>query len=138
MKIHTRTVGDVHILDISGKIVLGQGTMVVRSTIKDLLHNGVKKIVLNLAEVSHIDSSGVGELVSAFTSVAKEGGQLELLNLTTKVHEILAITRLLTVFQVYDSEQEALSAAVDGKPAASHLREPQMTAPARKAQVGPE
>jgi anti-sigma B factor antagonist len=108
MNIHTRTVGDVHILDISGKIILGQGTMVVRSTIKDLLHNGVKKIVLNLAEVRHIDSSGVGELVSAFTAVAKEGGQLALLNLSAKVHEILAITKLLTVFQVYDNEQAAV------------------------------
>jgi anti-sigma B factor antagonist len=109
MNIHTRTIGDVHILDISGKIILGQGTMVVRSTIKDLLHNGVKKIVLNLGEVNYIDSSGVGELVSSFTTVAKEGGQLKLLNLTTRVREILAITRLLTVFQVYESEQVAVA-----------------------------
>ena len=108
MNIHTRTVGDVHVLDVSGKIVLGRETMVVRNTIKDLLHNGVKKIVLNLAEVSYIDSSGVGELVSSFTAVAKEGGQLRLLNLTTRVREILAITRLLTVFDVYDSEQAAV------------------------------
>lgn len=108
MNIHTRTVGDVRILDISGKIILGQGTMVVRNTIKDLLHNGVKKIVLNLAEVNYIDSSGVGELVSSFTSVAKEGGQLKLLNLTGKVRDILAITRLLTAFEVYDNEQAAV------------------------------
>jgi anti-sigma B factor antagonist len=138
MNIHTRTVGDAHILDISGKIVLGQGTMVVRNTIKDLLHNGVRKIVLNLAEVNHIDSSGVGELVSSFTTVAKEGGQLKLLNLTTKVQEILAITRLLTVFQVYDNEQAAVSAAFDGEPAASHLRELRMTASARAALTGLE
>jgi anti-sigma B factor antagonist len=109
MNIHTRTVGDVHILDISGKINLGQGTMVVRNTIKDLLHSGVKKIVLNLAEVNHIDSSGVGELVSSYTAVAKEGGQLRLLNLTTRVQEILAITRLLTIFQVFDNEPAAVS-----------------------------
>jgi anti-sigma B factor antagonist len=108
MNIHTRTVGDTHILDIDGKIILGQGTMVVRRTIKDLLHNGAKKIVLNLAEVNYIDSSGVGELVSSFTTVEKEGGQLKLLNLTSKVHELLAITRLLTVFQVFDNEQEAV------------------------------
>jgi anti-sigma B factor antagonist len=108
MNIHTRTVGDVHILDIDGKIILGKGTMAVRNTIKDLLHNGVKKIVLNLAEVNYIDSSGVGELVSSFTTVAKEGGQLKLLHLTTKVREILAITRLLTVFQVFDDEQAAV------------------------------
>lgn len=138
MDIHTRIVGDTHILDISGKIILGQGTMVVRSTIKDLLHNGVKKIVLNLAEVSHIDSSGVGELVSAFTAVAKEGGQLALLNLSAKVQEILAITRLLTVFQVYDNEQAAVSAAFDGNRAAPHLRELRVTALAGEAQNRPE
>jgi anti-sigma B factor antagonist len=109
MDIHTRTVGDTHILDISGRIILGKGTMTVRNTIKDLLHNGVKKIVLNLAEVNYIDSSGVGELVSSYTTVAKEGGQLKLLNLTTKVRELLAITKLLTVFQVFDNEQAAVS-----------------------------
>ncbi len=108
MNIHTRTVGDAHILDIDGRIVLGKETMTVRNTIKDLLHNGVKKIVLNLREVNYIDSSGVGELVSSFTAVAKEGGELKLLNLTAKVREILAITRLLTVFQDYHNEQEAV------------------------------
>jgi anti-sigma B factor antagonist len=108
MNIHTRTIGDAHILDIDGQIILGKGTMIVRNTIKDLLHNGGKNIVLNLAEVNYIDSSGVGELVSSFTTVAKEGGQLKLLHLTAKVQEILAITRLLTVFQVFDDEQEAV------------------------------
>jgi anti-sigma B factor antagonist len=108
MNIHTRKVGDAQVLDISGKITLGRGTMVVRSTIKDLLHNGVKNIVLNLHEVNYIDSSGVGELVSSFTAVAKEGGQLKLLHLSSKVREILAITRLLTVFQVYENEQAAV------------------------------
>ncbi len=108
MNIHTRMVGDAHVLDIDGRIVLGKETMAVRNTIKDLLHNGVKKIVLNLREVNYIDSSGVGELVSSFTAVAKAGGQLRLLHLTAKVREILAITRLLTVFQDYDNEQEAV------------------------------
>ncbi len=108
MNIHTRTVGNARILDIDGRIVLGKETMTVRNTIKDLLHNGVKKIVLNLREVNYIDSSGVGELVSSFTAVAKEGGELKLLNLTAKVREILAITRLLTVFQDYHNEQEAV------------------------------
>jgi len=112
MNIHTRTVGNAHILDINGKIILGRGTMVVRNTIKDLVHSGVKKIVLNLAEVNYIDSSGVGELVSSFTTVAKEGGQLKLLNLGTKVHEILAITKLLSVFQVFDNEQAAVASFV--------------------------
>jgi anti-sigma B factor antagonist len=108
MNIHTRTVGDVRILDVSGEIVLGRGTMIVRNTIKDLLQSDVKKIVLNLAEVNYIDSSGVGELVSSFATVAKEGGQLKLLNLTTRVKEILAITRLLTVFEIFDNEQAAV------------------------------
>jgi anti-sigma B factor antagonist len=108
MNIHTRAVGDARILDIDGQIILGKGTMAIRNTIKDLLHNGVKKIVLNLAEVDYIDSSGVGELVSSFATVEKEGGQLKLLNLTAKVQEILAITRLLTVFQVFDDEQAAV------------------------------
>jgi anti-sigma B factor antagonist len=108
MDIHTRMVGDVRILDISGRIILGQETMVVRNTIKDLLHNGVRKIVINLAMVNYIDSSGVGELVSSFTAVAKEGGQLRLLNLTAKVREVLALTKLLTVFEVYDNEQAAV------------------------------
>ncbi len=107
MNIHTRTVGDVRILDISGKIILGQETILVRNTTKDLRHSGAKKIVLNLAEVNYIDSSGVGELVSSFTTVAKEGGQLKLLNLTKKVPEILTITRLLTVFQVYNNGKAA-------------------------------
>lgn len=118
MNIHTRTVGDVHILDVSGRIVLGQGTMVVRNTINDLLYSGVRKIVLNLAEVNYIDSSGIGELVSSFTTVATEGGQLKLLNLTDKVRGILAITKLLTVFNVYDDEQAAVSAVFDSDHAA--------------------
>jgi anti-sigma B factor antagonist len=134
MKIHTRTVRDVHILDIDGQIVLGQETKVIRNTIKDLLHNGVRNMVLNLAEVNYIDSSGVGELVSSFTTVAKEGGQLKLLNLTTKVREILAITRLLTIFQVYDNEEAAVSAAFNGNRVAPHLFELHVAAPAGEAQ----
>jgi anti-sigma B factor antagonist len=134
MKIRTRSVGDVRILDIDGQIILGQETKIVRSTIKDLLHNGVRNMVLNLAEVNYIDSSGVGELVSSFTTVAKEGGQLKLLNLTTKVREILAITRLLTIFQVYDNEQAAVSAVFDGNRGAPHLFELHPMAPAGEVQ----
>jgi anti-sigma B factor antagonist len=109
MKIETRTVGDVHILDCSGKITLGEGTMAVRNTVRDVLKNGGKKIVLNLAEVNYIDSSGIGELVSSYTTVTNQGGKLKLLNLTKKIQELLAITKLLTVFSVYDSEQQAIS-----------------------------
>jgi len=109
MKIDSRTVGDVHVLDCSGKITLGEGTMAVRNIVRDILKNGGKKIVLNLADVNYIDSSGVGELVSSYTTVAKHGGQLKLLCLTKKVHELLAITKLLTVFQVHDSEQASVA-----------------------------
>ena len=108
MKIDTRTVGDVHILDCSGKITLGEGTMTIRNTVREVLKNGGKKIVLNLAEVNYIDSSGIGELVSTFTTVTNQGGQLKLLKLTKKIQELLAITKLLTVFQVYNDEQEAV------------------------------
>lgn len=109
MKIENRVVGDVQILDCSGKITLGEGTMAIRNTVRELLKNGNKKIVLNLADVNYIDSSGIGELVSSFTTVTNQGGQLKLLNLTKKIHELLAITKLLTVFSVFDSEQAAIS-----------------------------
>jgi anti-sigma B factor antagonist len=109
MKIDSRTVGDVHILDCSGKITLGEGTMAIRNTVREVLKNGGKKIVLNLSEVNYIDSSGIGELVSTYTTVTNQGGQLKLLNLTKKIQELLQITKLLTVFSVYDSEQKAIA-----------------------------
>jgi anti-sigma B factor antagonist len=109
MKIDTRTVGDVTMLDISGKITLGEGTMAVRNTVREVIKNGGKKIVLNLSDVNYIDSSGIGELVSSYTTVTNQGGQLKLLNLTKKIQELLAITKLLTVFQVFDSEQAAIA-----------------------------
>ena len=109
MKIETRTVGDVYVLDCSGKITLGEGTMAVRNTVKDVLKGGGKKIILNLSDVNYIDSSGIGELVSSYTTVTNQGGHLKLVNLTKKIHELLAITKLLTVFQVFDSEQAAIS-----------------------------
>jgi anti-sigma B factor antagonist len=109
MKIETRTVGDVHILDCSGKITLGEGTMAVRNTVRDVLKTGGKKIILNLSDVNYIDSSGIGELVSSYTTVTNQGGKLKLLNLTKKIQELLAITKLLTVFSVYDNEQQAIS-----------------------------
>ena len=109
MKIDSRTVGDVHILDCFGKITLGEGTMAVRNTVLDILKTGGKKIVLNLADVNYIDSPGVGELVSSYTTVFNQGGQLKLLSLTKKIREVLAITKLLTVFQVYDSETASVA-----------------------------
>ena len=109
MKIDTRTIGDVSILDCSGKITLGEGTMATRNAVREVLKNGGKKIILNLNDVNYIDSSGIGELVSSFTSVTNQGGQLKLLNLTKKIQELLAITKLLTVFQTFEDEQKAIS-----------------------------
>ena len=109
MKIETRTIGDIKVLDCSGKITLGEGTMTVRNTVRDILKGNGKKIILNLADVNYIDSSGIGELVSTYTTVANSGGQLKLLNLTKKIQELLAITKLLTVFQVFENEQAALA-----------------------------
>jgi len=109
MKIETRKVGDVTILDCSGKITLGEGTMAVRNTVREILKNDGKKIILNLGDVNYIDSSGIGELVSSYTTVTNGGGQLKLLNLTKKIQELLAITKLLTVFQVYNDERSAVA-----------------------------
>jgi anti-sigma B factor antagonist len=109
MKIGTRTIGDVHVMDCSGKITLGQGTMSIRNTVLEILKTGGRNIVLNLADVNYIDSPGVGELVRSYNKVFDQGGQLKLLCLTKKIQEVLAITRLLTVFQVYDSETAMLA-----------------------------
>jgi anti-sigma B factor antagonist len=109
MKAITRQVDGVTVVDLSGRITLGEGSVVLRDTIKDLLGKGHKKILLNLGDVSYIDSSGIGELVSAFTSVRNQGGELKLLNLTKKVHDLLQITKLYTVFDVKDDEPGAIS-----------------------------
>jgi anti-sigma B factor antagonist len=109
LNISERQVGDVTILDMDGKITIGEGSVALRTAIRRLLEEGKKKILLNLAKVSYIDSSGIGELVSSYTSIGKEGGQLKLLNLTQKLEDLLTITKLLTVFDVYDSEEEALA-----------------------------
>jgi anti-sigma B factor antagonist len=110
MKASTRQVDGITIVDLSGRITLGEGSVVLRDTIKDLLSKGNKKILLNLGDVSYIDSSGIGELVSAFTSVQRQGGELKLLNLTKKVHDLLQITKLYTVFDVKDDEATAVAA----------------------------
>jgi len=110
MKASTRQVDGVTIVDLSGRITLGEGSVVLRDTVKDLLGKGNKKILLNLGDVSYIDSSGIGELVSAFTSVQRQGGELKLLNLTKKVHDLLQITKLYTVFDVKDDEAAAVGA----------------------------
>src|SRR5512137_381931 len=109
MKIETRTVGDIHVLDCSGKITLGEGTMAIRNKVREVLKNGGKKIILNLSDVNYIDSSGIGELVSSYTTVTNNAGKFKLLNLTKKIHELLAITKLLTVFETFDSEEAAIA-----------------------------
>lgn len=107
--ISERQAGDVTILDLSGKVTIGEGSVALRNAIRRLLGEGKSKILLNLAGVGYIDSSGIGELVSSFTAVNKEGGTLKLLNLTQKIQDLLAITKLLTVFDVYEDESEALA-----------------------------
>lgn len=110
MKSSTRKVDGVVIVDLSGRITLGEGSVVLRDTVKDITSKGEKKILLNLGDVTYIDSSGIGELVSAFTSVRNAGGELKLLNLTKKVHDLLQITKLYTVFDIQDDESSAIKA----------------------------
>jgi anti-sigma B factor antagonist len=109
MKVNTRQVDGVTILDLSGRITLGEGSVQLRDAIRDLLAKGSKQILLNLADVNYIDSSGIGELVSAYTTVRNQGGELKLLNLTKKVHDLLQITKLYTVFDVKDDEASAIA-----------------------------
>lgn len=110
MKASSRQVNGVTVVDMMGRITLGEGSVVLRDTIRDLLGKGNKKILLNLGDVTYIDSSGIGELVSAFTSVRNQGGELKLLNLTKKVHDLLQITKLYTVFDIKDDETAAVGA----------------------------
>ena len=109
MTLATRNVSGVTIVDLSGKITLGEGGVTLREEVRKLLAAGSKKIVLNLGEVNYIDSSGLGELVSAYTAVKNAGGELKLINLTSKVRDLLVITKLVTVFDVKDDEASAVS-----------------------------
>lgn len=104
----TRQKSGVTIVDISGRIVLGEESAALRDVVSDLLSKGQKKILFNLGEVTYIDSSGLGHLVSAFTSVRRQGGELKLLNLTNKVHDVMQITKLYTVFDIMDDEAAAV------------------------------
>ena len=108
MTITTREVSHVTIVDITGRITLGDETGKLRDTIHQLIEQGKKKIVLNLAHVDYIDSSGVGELVSSYTTVRNAGGELKLLNLTKKVQDVLYVTKLYTVFDIKDDEFTAV------------------------------
>jgi len=108
VKLTNRQVGDVTVIDANGRITLGEGSSTFRDSIRDLTAKGNKKILLNLGDVSYIDSSGIGEMVSGFTSVTNQGGQLKLLNLTKRVKDLLQITKLYTVFEVFDDEAAAV------------------------------
>jgi anti-sigma B factor antagonist len=108
MKISTRQVDGVTIVDCSGRITLGEGSVTLRDTVREILAKGQKKILLNLADVNYIDSSGIGELVSAFTTTKNQNGELKLLKLTKKVNDLLQITKLYTVFEVHEDEAAAI------------------------------
>ena len=108
VKLTTRQVGDVTVVDAAGRITLGEGASSFRDKIRDLVTGGNKKLLLNLAEISYIDSSGIGELVSGFTTVTNQGGAVKLLNLTKRVQDLLQITKLYTVFEVFDDETKAV------------------------------
>ena len=108
VKLTTRQVGDVTVIDAAGRITLGEGASAFRDAIRDLVAKGNKKVLLNLGDVSYIDSSGIGELVSGFTTVTNSGGQLKLVGLSKRVKDLLQITKLYTVFEVFDDETEAV------------------------------
>jgi anti-sigma B factor antagonist len=109
MEIRERAVDGVTVLDLSGKIVLGEGDVAVKERIKDLLADGQRKILLNLANVSYIDSAGLGALIGSYATVKRENGQMKLVNLTKRVQDLLAITKLITVFETFDNEGDAIA-----------------------------
>ena len=108
VKLTNRQVGDVTVIDVAGRITLGEGSSTLRDALRDLVKKDHKKILLNLGDVTYIDSSGIGELVSGFTTVTNSGGQLKLLNLNKRVKDLLQITKLYTVFDVKDDEAAAV------------------------------
>jgi len=108
VKLTARQVGDVTVIDAAGRITLGEGASAFRDMLRELAAKGDKKLLLNLGEVSYIDSSGIGEMVSGFTTITNHGGQLKLVGLSKRVKDLLQITKLYTVFEVYDDEAEAI------------------------------
>jgi anti-sigma B factor antagonist len=108
MKIEERAVDGVTILDMHGKMLIGEGDELLREKINSLVENGTGKIVLNLAEVPYVDSAGLGEIVRCYTTVSRKNGELKLLNLTKRIHDLLSITKLLTVFDTYEDEAEVV------------------------------
>jgi anti-sigma B factor antagonist len=112
VKLTTRQVGDVTVVDVAGRITLGEGSSTLRDALRELVGKDQKKVLLNLGEVSYIDSSGIGELVSGFTTVTNSGGALKLLNLNKRVKDLLQITKLYTVFDVHEDEASAIRSFV--------------------------
>jgi len=108
MQIEERRVGNVIILDAKGKLTLGDGDVLLKDKIHSLAQQGHKHVVLNLGEVPYVDSAGIGEIVGSYTTLKRVGGTLRLLNLTKRIHDLLAITKLLTVFETFNSEDEAV------------------------------
>ena len=108
MVIEERIIGDVTVLDLKGKMTLGEGDELLKDKINSLIHQGQKKLLLNLEGVPYIDSAGLGEIVRTYTTVSRQGGNLKLVNLTKRITDLLSITKLLTVFETFDSEPEAL------------------------------
>lgn len=108
LDVKERQAGDVTILDMSGEVRIGQGSIALRDAIRKLSGEGKKKLLLNLGGVNYVDSSGIGELIANYTTVSRQGGQLKLLNLTDRIQNLLVITKLLTVFDVYEDEETAL------------------------------
>lgn len=109
LEVTERQAGDVTVLDMNGSVRMGEGAIALRNSIRGLIDGGKKKILLNLGGVKNIDSSGIGELIANYTTISRDGGQLKLLNLTDKIQNLLVITKLLTVFDSYDNETEALN-----------------------------
>lgn len=109
LEVKERQAGDVTILDMNGSVRMGEGAISLRNSIRGLAEHGKKKILLNLGGVKNIDSSGIGELIANYTTISRDHGQLKLLNLTDKIRDLLVITKLLTVFDAYDNEAEALN-----------------------------
>jgi anti-sigma B factor antagonist len=108
MQISERVVGDVTILDLNGKITLGEGDELLKDKINSLLNQGQRKLILNLEGVPYIDSAGLGEIVRTYTTVSRQGGKLKLLNLTKRIQDLLSITKLLTVFETFEAEDQAV------------------------------
>ena len=115
MQIDERSAGDVTILDLKGKMTLGEGDELLKDKINSLVHQGLRKIVLNLEQVPYIDSAGLGEIVRTYTTISREGGSMKLLNLTKRITDLLSITKLLTVFETFDNEADAIRSFASAK-----------------------